>query len=245
MEQKPSSAPNLPALVQVPTGTRVLQAAQRGLGRPYTAHLLDQQGTEEHLIIDTLRPDCWTFTEYCLALAVNPLDFETTVQRLRYRNGLVNGYDSRLHYFTEWAQQAQRNGFMTDLTKDLGGQITKRPVNFMSKHWHLYALCAFGKCQDAIIAHEKSITDSERFFIPKAKVASIEAKLADGDIVGITTNIEGLDVSHQGIIAKKANKAYLVHASSEKGMVVQTTEPLSAYLAAHKKHTGVMVFRPK
>jgi Protein of unknown function (DUF1460) len=228
------------------TNTRLIQTAVRYLGRPYVAHVLNENGANEQLTIDTLRLDCWTFTEYCLASGMSDqMDFGTAVQNLRYRNGKVDGYGSRLHYFSEWAMQAAENGYLTDLTANLGGKRTQRNVNYITAHKSSYPLCASGKILDSILASELAITAAKRYVIPKNAVAGITSKLKDGDIIGIATNVEGLDFSHQGIVIKKKGKVHLVHASSEMKKVVQTPETLSAYLNKHKKHTGIVVLRPK
>jgi hypothetical protein len=227
------------------TDTRITQTAKRYLGRPYVAHVLNENGANERLVLDTMRLDCWTFTEYCLAAGIaEPADFGATVQKLRYRDGVVDGYGSRLHYFTEWAMQAAANGYVTDLTAALGGIPSQGKINYISTNQSKYPLCASGKILDSITKSEQRITAAERCYLPKSAVPAIEAELKDGDIIGITTSVTGLDFSHQGIVIRKNGKAHLIHASSDAQKVVQTQETLSAYLSRYKKHTGIVVLRP-
>jgi Protein of unknown function (DUF1460) len=236
------------AMVAPPPNTaqRLVFAAKRAINRPYVADVLNENSTNEQLIVDTMRLDCWTFTEYMLAQAVagEGIGIKPTVQKLRYRDGQINGYGSRLHYFTEWAQQAQNLDYVQDITCGLGGKVTTRPVNFMSRNLSKYPLITNQTTQQAISTAEQAITASKRYYIPKANIVKIEPDLKDGDIVGITTSIDGLDVSHQGIVIKKNQQAYFLHASSQHKKVMITTETLSQYLAKRPKHTGIIVLRP-
>lgn len=223
---------------------RILAAALRGVGRPYVGHLLDKKGTEQ-LVVDTMQLDCWTFTEYCLAQALinAPSDFEAQVQTLRYRNGEVKGFGSRLHYFTEWALQAQSNGYLTDITRDLGGLTDTRKVQFISKHPAAYPLCNTPACKEAIAASEQRLSSAERYVIPKARVKEVAPDIQDGDIIGITSAITDLDFAHQGIAVRRNGQVYLIHASSDLGKVAVSAEPLHTYLMRNKKQSGIVVLR--
>jgi hypothetical protein len=66
----------------------------------------------------------------------------------------------------------------------------------------------------------------------------------DGDIVGITTSIEGLDISHMGILVSKAGRIHLLHASSAAEKVVLSEETLEEYLLSSNPATGIMAARP-
>ena len=79
-----------------------------GLGfvdTPYKAGTLEVDDTED-LIINCDEVDCTTFVEYALAMALCPQqgdemqegDFARNLQRIRYRDGKIDGYTSRLHY---------------------------------------------------------------------------------------------------------------------------------------------------
>ena len=78
-----------------------------GLGfvdTPYKAGTLEVDDTED-LIINCDEVDCTTFVEYALAMALCPQqgdemqegDFARNLQRIRYRDGKIEGYTSRLH----------------------------------------------------------------------------------------------------------------------------------------------------
>ena len=84
------------------------------LGTKYVANTLDQDG-EESLVIRTDAVDCLTFVEYTLAQALGS-SFADNLQKIRYRDGIINGYPSRLHYTSEWIENGIRHGFLTDIT---------------------------------------------------------------------------------------------------------------------------------
>jgi len=69
--------------------------------------------------------------------------------------------------------------------------------------------------------------------------------LQDGDIIGITSGIEGLDFNHEGFVVKRNGRAYLLHASLEAKKVILATETLADYLQRVKKHSGIVVLRIK
>ena len=63
-----------------------------------------------------------------------------------------------------------------------------------------------------------------------------------GDYIGIYTHIEGLDVTHVGILIKKEGKAYLRHASSKKEFLKVIDEPFESYI---KNTPGFIVLRQR
>jgi Protein of unknown function (DUF1460) len=247
-DQAQKAVPTVLVTQSIKTDNRstLLATAQRWLGRPYVANVLNENGTNERLVIDTMRLDCWTFTEYCLAqaLVADQGDFAEQVQQLRYRNGQVNGFGSRLHYFTEWASLTTQNNYLTDITSSLGGMRDKRMINYITAHPKAYPLCASVECMAEIAKYESIISSlNNRYFIPKNAVKDIENQIKDGDIIGITSAIPGLDFAHQGIAIEQRGRVHLIHASSDLGKVVISKEPLSAYLQHNKKQSGITVLR--
>jgi hypothetical protein len=89
---------------------------------------------------------------------------------------------------------------------------------------------------------EEEISKIERYYIPKQHIASIENELKEGLIVAFTTNIEGLDIIHTGIITRQNDSTKLLHASSDFGKVVISNETLSKYIASNQLQTGIMLF---
>lgn len=225
-------------------GDAVLEIASNFLGKPYTAFTLEEKG-DERLIINLSEFDCSTLVEQCIAI-VNSSDynaFKKELTKLRYRNGKLDGYGSRLHYLTDWLVANQDNKVLSLETKKMGGEIYNKTVNFMTSHWDKYPRANTEKIKKEIIESEKAIAKSKFFYIPKNKIDSLQHLIKNGDIIAITTSIAGLDCSHQGFAVIKNEKLHLLHASSSKKKVIVSEENLSNYLKKNKLQTGIMVAR--
>lgn len=233
-------------------GTKAATAiiiAKSFVGNPYVAHTLEQ--TPEKLVCNLAEFDCYTFVESVLAMTLarhhqkSYLEFQTGLRQMRYRDGKLDGYGSRLHYFLEWNRQGQKMGWYSDVTEQLGGTKTQPVINFMAVHRSLYPALEDEKVFQEIQKSEKKLSEDSWYFLPKSKVTEIESDLQEGDIVGITSGIAGLDFNHEGFIVKKVNRAYLLHASSDAKKVIISPEPLADYLQKIKKHSGIVVLRIK
>ena len=94
-----------------------------------------------------------------------------------------------------------------------------------------------------MVAVENDITNREKYYIPKGKVADMESNIKTGDIIGITNRLEGMDMAHVGIAVWQNGRLYMMHASSQFRQVLITDVPLVDYLARNKGQTGIMVGR--
>ncbi|MCX6164520.1 MAG: DUF1460 domain-containing protein, partial [Ignavibacteriae bacterium] len=79
------------------------------LSTDYVAGTLDEDTRNERLVIRISGLDCVTFAENTLAISraiqtgSPTLDsYKDELQTIRYRDGKINGYTSRLHYFSDW-----------------------------------------------------------------------------------------------------------------------------------------------
>ena len=72
---------------------------------------------------------------------------------------------------------------------------------------------------------------------------SVRNELKDGDIIALTTSINGLDVSHMGLIAIVNGVPHLMHASMKAMKVIIDPLPLHKYLNNSKSLTGIRVIR--
>ncbi len=243
-------------VMRLPRGQSVAETAtligQHFLEAPYVAGTLESPDGEERLTVNLREFDCATFVESVLALATTrhtkPGDFQAfrqLLRQLRYRRGVVQGYGSRLHYFSDWLGEQQFAGRLAELTQQLGGQTLNKPICFMTTHRRRYAKLSDSLLLAEISGLEKEISRRVLFFIPKNRVAALEGQLQDGDVLGITSSKPGLDVAHEGFVLRREGRAYLLHASSEHGQVMLTTVPLSDYLARNPVHSGIMVARLK
>lgn len=227
----------------------VLKIALSFLETPYVAATLEVNETEQ-LVCNLQELDCFTFDENVLALYLTKksssnsyADFKEILTQLRYRNNNIDGYASRLHYFTEWVRQAEKNGSIKDITLEIGGEITPKEVHFMSYNQKLYPKITDEKTLKTIINNENKINKEPFSQIDKTKVAAIESQIKEGDFIAMTSVIEGLDCNHVGIAILVNKRIHLLHASSSLKKVVISEKPLAAYLEGNKKDTGIMVLR--
>jgi len=232
-------------------GSSLAATGRRFLGRPYLAGSLDAGGPDERLVCRYDGFDCLTFVENCMAImhalrADDHTTYPLHLEKIRYRAGKRAGYASRLHYFTEWIQDNAARGLVVDLTAELGGVPDTRPIHFMTSHREAYPALADDRTFQAIRHDEARLTRTRRFTIPKEKVGSMLAKLETGDIIAMTSTVEGLDVSHVGLVHRNPRgEVHLLHASRSGGAVQITALSLVDYLMANPSMSGIKVARPR
>jgi hypothetical protein len=228
----------------VPIGQRLIKAAQEHLGKPYIGHTLDKT-MEEKLVVRMDGFDCTTLVETVVAEVLLPMDIKAHVQKTRYRNGEITDYASRIHYFTEWIYENQKNGIVTDLTPSIPcSKPYAFTANFMSKNRTKYNQLKTDDVQlQKIKDMEARINKYAWMYIPKSEINKCKSEINHGDIVVITTNISGLETSHLGFAYKKGEEIHLLHASSDEKKVVITAKTLQSYLMSNSKQTGIMVVR--
>lgn len=236
----------------LPPGELMIKAGMFFMGTPYVGGTLEQDG-EERLVVNLRELDCTTFAETCLALTntvrssnPGPEQYVRELTRVRYRDSRINGYTSRLHYTTDWIYNNQQKDLVRDVTRDIVEEPYEKQINFMSTHPGSYRhLKGDNDLTGRIAEIEAEISERPRFYIPKDKEKEMNEHLRDGDIVALTTSINGLDVSHMGIVVRKGNKAHLLHASLTAKKVVLSEETLYEYLQNSKTVTGIIVARPQ
>ncbi|WP_167618823.1 N-acetylmuramoyl-L-alanine amidase-like domain-containing protein [Maribellus sediminis] len=232
------------------TAELVVLAGESLLGTPYVAHTLESE--PEQLVVNLRELDCTTYTENCLAIArcvksgkTSFKNFTAELRKIRYRNGVINGYPSRLHYFSDWIFENEKQGIIKQVSEAAGHTKYPLELDFMSTHPGSYKQLEGNKeFVQMLSAEEKEINKREMFFIPEDEVAKYEVQLKPGDIVGICTSIKGLDISHVGILVSKNNRIYLMHASSSGEKVMISDSTLEDYLKVGKSTIGIMVARP-
>ena len=217
------------------------------LGQPYKAGTLESDGPAR-LLYFTDAFDCVTFVEFVLALSIHQTNnsqgnFEAILQQLRYRNGNINGYGSRLHYFTEWISQNCAQKLCSNLTTSIGGEPYHKSINFISANKNKYPKLKDKAAFEDVLSSEKKLRKQTWSYIPKNMVSKVEHQIQDGDIIAITTDIAGLDVVHVGFAKWNNNMLCLLHASEKEKKIVLTTQSLSEYLIPNKNQSGIMVIR--
>ena len=234
----------------LPMGKLVADVGRQFLGVAYEEQTLEH-GKDEPLTIELEGLDCTTFAEAALAIArtikSGKADFGTftsELENLRYRQGQRDGYLSRLHYFSDWIYDSEQKGLISQAAKDFG-QPLDLTVNFMSTHPESYPVLKENpELVSTLAEQEKVISARSYFFVPKDEVENKESNLREGDLVGLATNIKGLDVTHVGILVELGGRIHLMHASTASSQVVISDEPLADFLKAKKSYTGILVARP-
>ena len=232
---------------------RTLHFAKQMLGVPYVAGTLDGN-EEEQLVIRTDALDCTTFVETVLALCIADrrdarsfAGFKKALTDVRYRDGVLDGYASRLHYFSDWIRNNELMGFVKECTSETScSQPKELWLDFMTTHVDSYLpMKKDFSSVSRMDAIEKAWQGVEVSFIPKDKLhlSPDDLKIKDGDILTITTNIKGLDVVHVGFAFWKSGQLYLLHASSVAKKVIEDPLSLYDYSWNKKTHTGVRVIR--
>lgn len=229
--------------------------AHKLLGTPYVAHTLE--GDNEMLTINIDQLDCTTFVETLYALARTTLqgrqswrDYAANLESLRYRGGVMGDYSTRLHYISLWIIDNFSRGNLVEVTPDLPHATTMvKTINFMSAHADSYQSL---KGDSAMVVKIKRMEDGLRNHqMPYLKKMwlnkdDVRQALHAGDFVGLVTRIDGLDISHLGIIEKDENgEIYLLDASMSGGKVMIESEPLGRWLKNGKNTLGIRVFRLK
>lgn len=220
------------------------------VGTPYVAATLEN-GLAEKLVINLRELDCTTFVENCLALArtvkSGKTDFESfanELEKIRYRDGLRNQYPSRLHYFSEWIHNNHIKGFISE-TANQKGEKSGKTINYMSTHPADYpVLKEHPELIPAIAEQEKKLTNTGFMYFPKNNLQNLYRNLQHGDIIALTSSIEGVDINHVGIIIKKGNEFYLLHAPLSGKKVLVSEGPLTDFLKPASKNNGIMIARP-
>ena len=232
-------------------GDTIAAVGQSFLGTPYVEKTLEV-GDTETLVVNFSGLDCTTFVENVMAftslLKKQQNDFEDFTEELetvRYRNGEMNGYPSRLHYFTEWIRNNQKKGLVKDITTELGGVELEKPINFMGTHRNLYPFLSSDENFKAILDVEMELAKEKICYLPQDQIESKEQLIKSGDIIALATSIKGLDVTHTGIaIHQSDGRLHLLHASSKNGEVEISELPLADYLKNIKSNIGIIVVRP-
>jgi len=231
------------------SGQLILDIGKFFLGTPYVAGTLETKGSER-LVVNLREYDCVTFVENLVALVwlvkSRKKSFEAfrmLLQRIRYRQGRLKGYSSRLHYFSDWIYDNQKKGFLRDFTTKIGGRPLKKAITFITAHPDFYPPLKSAANLREMKSVEKTISRRSRFFISKKAMRRVQDRIRDGDLIAITTDTEGLDVQHLGIAARVKNRIHLLHASRAEDKVVLSKETLYRYLMRSRVRSGIMVAR--
>ncbi|MEP2279509.1 N-acetylmuramoyl-L-alanine amidase-like domain-containing protein [Maribacter sp.] len=232
-------------------GETMVSVGKSFMKTPYVAKTLEI-GNTETLVVNLHGLDCTTFVENVLDLSKllrqKDLSFDAFVKNLeviRYKDGELDGYASRLHYFSEWIANNAEKGLLKDITGEIGGTEITKDINFMSTHRDLYPFLADDINYSKIKASENYLNNQAICVLAQDEITKNEHLIQSGDIIALATSINGLDVTHTGIATReKDGRIHLLHASTGSMEVEVSKLPLADYLKGIKSNTGIMVARP-
>lgn len=239
------------SLSEKPINEVLVEIGKSFLGTEYIAHTLEKQG-DEQLVINLTGLDCTTFLETSLTFArcikkgkTSFDDYLNELSFIRYRDGKINKYPSRLHYFSDWIFNNEQKGIVKDITKEIGGKPIKFKVNFMSENPKYYKqLLENPELIPTIKKQEEEINSRQYYYIPQNEIEKVESKIQTGDLIALTTPEEGLDIGHVGIaITMDDGRIHFLHAPLVGSKVQITESPLSDYVIKNKKRNGIIVLR--
>jgi hypothetical protein len=234
----------------LPIGQTIAALGRTFVGAPYTPGTLELEGPER-LIVNLRELDCVTFVESVLAMArvlhagtPDFASFQRELIRIRYRGGVLAGYPSRLHYFSEWIADNEAKGIVADVTTQLGGVRAPGDITFMTRHPDAYRQLGDTAVVAQIRVIELELSGRERTYIPQQAIAGVAAGIRDGDVIAATSTVEGLDIAHTGFALWVDNRLHLMHAPLI-GSVVEISEyPLADRIQRIPAQDGIMVARP-
>ena len=225
--------------------------ARQLLGTPYVAHTLEAD--EEILTINIHELDCLTFIETLYALTRTTLagryswrDYAAHIQNVRYRGGEMGDYSTRIHYISEWIIDNHVRGNLVEITPDLPhADYMIKNIDYMTHHTDSYRQLK----DDSAMVEKIRRFELRNHRFPYLKRSwlndkAVKALLRTGDFVSLVTRVDGLDVSHNGIIIiDDKGDLYLLDASMSGGKVMLEPQTLYKQLDRSKNNIGIRVFR--
>jgi len=241
----------------LPMGESMVQLGLSFLGTPYAPGTLEREGAED-LVVNFQELDCVTFVENILALArfirladpqsppadsQNQALYRSILAQIRYRGGRVEGYPSRLHYFSDWIGDNEEKGLVREVTVELGGVEDPRAVEFMSAHPGSYRQLADPSNLQAIREREVYLSSLTRYRIPEGEIPVRSSGIRDGDIIAATSTLDGLDVAHTGLALWQNGALHLLHAPLVGDSVEVSAQPLADRILRIQSQDGIRVLR--
>ncbi len=210
-------------------GQLLARVSETFLDTPYQANtLICSLSEKERLVADLCRVDCFTLLDYVCALirSHTQSEFFAQLALIRYQAGEID-YLNRNHFFSDWFARSPANA--VDITNKLSPDVIT-----VTKHLNRKGIDE--KYLPGLGIVERKIT-----YIPTKKIdENIMDRLNSGDLIGIYSKSQGLDVSHVGFLIIDSGGIYLRNASSlEKNMRV-VDSPFQDYI---NNKLGIVVLR--
>jgi N-acetylmuramoyl-L-alanine amidase-like len=242
----------------LPLGELMAEIGRSFIGTAYVPGTLEVDGPER-LVIDFQGFDCVTFVENVFTIArflksdmASRLDdrgyvegeYERGLRALRYRDNVIDGYPSRLHYFSDWIGDNERKLLVRDITEEVGGIADQKPIGFMSTHADAYRQLADPANLEQLRETEARLTESGRHVVPQAGIAAVAARIRNGDIIAATSTVEGLDVAHTGLALWVDGTLRLLHAPLVGDSIRISEVSLAERVGRIDGQDGIIIARP-
>jgi hypothetical protein len=206
---------------------RIERISRQFLGTPYVnGTLIGSPEIEERLVVNLGSVDCFTYIDLVEAMRLSH-SFDQFIRYLvavRYKDGTI-AYQKRRHFFTDWIETAR----VDDITAAIGGASTKEIPKTLNT-----------KSDGSLFLPGIPVVPRLLLVAPARIGPTAMRNLRNGDYVGIFDEMEGLDVSHVGLVVRHGDIPFFRHASSLQGRVVE--QNLHEYLSSKP---GMIVLRPR
>ena len=242
----------------LPVGAAMAEIGRSFVGTAYVPRTLEVEGPER-VVVNFRGLDCVTFVENVFALSrfvrsgeatpprnrpVAEARYQKLIEEIRYRDGQLDGYASRLHYFSDWIADNASRMLIRELGLDLEGIHDLEPVDFMTTHGDAYSQLAVVGNLEALKETEERLSAAGRVFVPEAGISAVADHVQDGDIIAATSAVDGLDVAHTGLALWVDGTLRLMHAPLVGDSVQISEVTLAERIQGIEGQDGIIVARP-
>ena len=242
----------------LPVGAAMAEIGRSFVGTAYVPRTLEVEGPER-VVVNFRGLDCVTFVENVFALSrfvrsgagrsltdrpAAEAHYQKLLEEIRYRDGQLDGYQSRLHYFSDWIANNASRMLIRDLGADLEGIHNLDRIDFMTTHVDSYSQLANFENLEALRETEERLSAAGRLFVPEARIPAVADHLEDGDIIAATSVVEGLDVAHTGLALWVEGTLRLMHAPLVGDSVQINEVTLAERIQRIEGQDGIIVARP-
>ena len=212
-------------------GNIISRVSSAFLGTSYqTDTLIGGPSNPEALVVNFNGVDCFTLADYVEALtrSHDQKSFLHNLAVVRYTGGNVD-YLSRRHFFSDWFATQPRNArdvtpYITPDYAVADKQLNRKPDG--------------GEFIPGMGIYSRKIN-----YIPgQALSQQVLDRLKNGDYVGVYSPLDGLDVSHVGIVVRHDGQVWFRNASSLAANRKVVDSPFLEYM---RTKPGIVVLRAK
>ena len=111
----------------------------------------------------------------------------------------------------------------------------------MSEQRQLYRPMQSEELFDCIRRREES-RQVVQHYVPLHAIESVLPRIQSGDLFAIATRVEGLDVSHTGVLVREGSSVDAIHAAPGRG--VMRSRSFGRYLRSIPDAIGAVIVRP-